>query len=619
MSLYHYGREQNHTMKEIYESLLDYIKKDSKKAEWNISDIALRFSQEKLTKHYKTMANATLGDDEWKYFNKLEKFYTNLMKSPEKYNWSTKKLGSFLIKLLIWQFSVYKNPCANIFENRSVYLDTLHKIFSIPGQNVSLPDIGYLYSLIDYNAIKKRYAYTIDFSKLNIKPSLKKCFDDIEQKYPKSKNVQSDFEPWPMTVSEKYSNIFPCLERDKYPLCSDYCEWHDEFFKQLKKDEFMTIMRYSLPQRKINLNPILPTEPKMAEQVFGAGKILNELENLITKTSLVAFCYQKQEGFVGENIGISENVCSDFFPAPTDAGICFSKNIDIKKVMITSKSYEKIFETESQNPHINIKGGTLWTETTLVINTGYAARAYGLAQTYEREKDVTGGQIQFQLHESKEIANILLDNNYNKYTIPLNLQNGHEYWIDVTPTGKISTEGFKVRHIWFYFIKIFSITLFFQSIGLSHRKCRLENEVFDNTNFKIYTKNNCNYECHVKLATEICKCIPWDFIQKSKVNECDVFGRTCFYNTMKNLTKGLQNFCKHCVKECDYIKFNKQIIKDKIFADIDNKKTRYSVYLKNIVVGKKCFGSKVLLTFIDICMLQLQYYSLFLLFRHYVT
>ena len=74
----------------------------------------------------------------------------------------------------------------------------------------------------------------------------------------------------------------------------------------------------------------------------------------------------------------------------------------------------------------------------------------------------------------------------------------------------------------------------------------------------------------MKLATEICKCIPWDFIQKSKVNECDVFGRTCFYNTMKNLTKGLQNFCKHCVKECDYIKFNKQIIKDKIFADIDN-------------------------------------------------
>ena len=46
--------------------------------------------------------------------------YTNFLKYPEKYNWSTKNIGSFLIKLFIWQFSLFTKPkpCANIIENK---------------------------------------------------------------------------------------------------------------------------------------------------------------------------------------------------------------------------------------------------------------------------------------------------------------------------------------------------------------------------------------------------------------------------------------------------------------------------------------------------------------------
>ena len=108
----------------------------------------------------------------------------------------------------------------------------------------------------------------------------------------------------------------------------------------------------------------------------------------------------------------------------------------------------------------------------------------------------------------------------------------------------------------------------------------------------------------MKIATEICKCIPWDFIQNSKANECDVFGRTCFYNTMKNLTKFPENFCKQCIEECDYIKFNKQIIKEEKFADISNKKWKFQ-YWKNVIPSntRKCFGSKVRIIFIVLCLL----------------
>ena len=64
---------------------------------------------------------------------------------------------------------------------------------------------------------------------------------------------------------------------------------------------------------------------------------------------------------------------------------------------------------------------------------------------------------------------------------------------------------------------------------------------------------------------------------------------------MKNLTKFPENFCDHCIKECDYIKFNKQIVKVEKFADIPDKKTRYFAYLKNVnpFGARRCFGSKV--------------------------
>ena len=64
----------------------------------------------------------------------------------------------------------------------------------------------------------------------------------------------------------------------------------------------------------------------------------------------------------------------------------------------------------------------------------------------------------------------------------------------------------------------------------------LENEVFDDSIFKTYTAKNCKYECHVKLAEKMCKCIPWDYLHNKKSVECDIFGRTCFYNAMENLT-----------------------------------------------------------------------------------
>ena len=90
--------------------------------------------------------------------------------------------------------------------------------------------------------------------------------------------------------------------------------------------------------------------------------------------------------------------------------------------------------------------------------------------------------------------------------------------------------------------------------------------------FKHYNEKNCKYECHVNQAKEICNCTAWDFIMNNLDNsetECDVFGRTCFYSVIRNLTQSSNNQCNHCIKGCDEIVFGK-IIKEKTsLLDID--------------------------------------------------
>ena len=163
------------------------------------------------------------------------------------------------------------------------------------------------------------------------------------------------------------------------------------------------------------------------------------------------------------------------------------------------------------------------------------------------------------------------------YVVKMDMKTGHidpgnEYFIDVTPNGQRSTDGFR-------------------NLDFDQRECHLENEVTESSIFKIYTKNNCKYECYVKLANDICKCVPWDFMHNMKISkECDIFGRTCFFNSMENLTQSPENLCNHCIQECDYIKYHREIVtQDKIIKG----GLTYVNFLKNIQNGK-CFGFKAL-------------------------
>ena len=117
------------------------------------------------------------------------------------------------------------------------------------------------------------------------------------------------------------------------------------------KEDFLTIMRYSLPQRKIALNPILPNEKEIASKLFGKNKI-KDLEHSIAPMSMPIYCEKKETGFIGDNLGMSEKFCDEFFSTPSDNGICLTKDLNINEIMYPNDQYEQLLETNLRNKAI---------------------------------------------------------------------------------------------------------------------------------------------------------------------------------------------------------------------------------------------------------------------------
>ena len=125
--------------------------------------------------------------------------------------------------------------------------------------------------------------------------------------------------------------------------------------------------------------------------------------------------------------------------------------------------------------------------------------------------------IQFQIHQNKELAEILYSAGQHKRQKSLSLKPGYEYKIEITQVGQRSTEGFR-------------------NLPKDKRKCQLENELDENSIFKIYTKANCMYECEVEKAYKKCQCIPWDYFHKGAITNLSLMGRRVCQNFTLELT-----------------------------------------------------------------------------------
>ena len=567
--LYEHCKENNSTIQEMHDKFLNVLEKTSEIEKWKY--IAANFVEEHLGNMNQSMETDLktdipyIYDERWKVIVRFVRLYTEVSKDLDMVYWTklkddtVKKYRRFFIKdwlsnrttenigtLIIRSLDMPDCPTSFLISNEvkcktaKDYLKNLNRIFTIPGQNMSLLDIAYLYSSMDYEAAQGDLNHLVNLG------SYDECISSVVEEL-NDKFLIFDI---PLAFQQFESKVdstspLPCMEHDRFPKCMEYCAWHKNLLDGWNKEEFLTTMRYALPQRKIYLNSINPYEKQIAGKLFGF-KNIRDLKNQIAPVAMPIFCYEKYIGFLGDDIGMSAKVCNDFFPTPSDIGICLTRNLDINEI-IHRREHNPIFEADIPRNNKKISGRPLQNEITLAIFTD---ADNGLSQTFDRKSILSGKRyIKFQLHQSKEFAQIQGD--LDELTTSLYLETNHEYFIDVIPTGQISEMGFKY-------------------LNRKQRQCLLNDEVIESSKFKIYSENNCKYECYIALAKEACKCIPWDFLGNELSVECDIFGRTCFFKTMEKLTQSQINPCSHCLKECDYMKYHKFIKSKEKLWDVSN-------------------------------------------------
>ena len=153
-------------------------------------------------------------------------------------DFSTEAVGSLFIKLL-------KNIDTNC---RDRLIPMVNDLFTLPKQDITLPDIALTYTSMDFKILETQNHFK-DSQQLN--RSLKACIEDVHFSIFDNEGTSEMYIDTPLENSAKYMEPSPCKNLTKFPSCNHYCTWHKNFFENIPRDEFLTIMNYALPQRKI--------------------------------------------------------------------------------------------------------------------------------------------------------------------------------------------------------------------------------------------------------------------------------------------------------------------------------------------------------------------------------
>ena len=213
--------------------------------------------------------------------DRLLSFFSKIGLNYEAFNLSTNAIGSFIVgtytqKLLQEQSFPDFDP------------DELDDAFTLHGEKVSLPDIVSMYNTMNFMSLKlktpKEYEnqegcneYELFCDKLRIS-AFDPCFKAV-----KDRSFQiSERTYWIEPMNNRLKHILPCNNLTKYPICAEYCLWHEYFIKKTSKKELLTMMRSAQPSWRYKMN-ITKGEINLAGLYLEKGTI-NDKEILKVKS-----------------------------------------------------------------------------------------------------------------------------------------------------------------------------------------------------------------------------------------------------------------------------------------------------------------------------------------------
>ena len=97
---------------------------------------------------------------------------------------------------------------------------------------------------------------------------------------------------------------------------------------------------------------------------------------------------------------------------------------------------------------------------------------------------------------------------------------------------------------------------------VSERQCKFEDEIEGLHFFTVYSKQNCMFECKLRVAEKNCGCVPWDFPAAENTKICNIFGNVCFQNELIRLKRDISDEKESlgtppcgCYPSCNKIKY----------------------------------------------------------------
>ena len=176
---------------------------------------------------------SNVSQSDWKNIALFKELFS--LKSTD---WSTEAVGSFFIKNL----KNIKPEC------KDKMIPLVNDLFREPKQNISFTDIAAVYTAMDFRVLDSEGHFQYSQQLSNI---LKLCLEDVQTNSFDNKTKSEMYVNKEIGNSAKYMEPSPCLNLAKFPKCKDYCIWHQNFFENMPKNEFLTIMKHGLPQRRI--------------------------------------------------------------------------------------------------------------------------------------------------------------------------------------------------------------------------------------------------------------------------------------------------------------------------------------------------------------------------------
>ena len=244
----------------------------------------------------------------------------------------------------------------------------LTKLMTIEDHNLNLLLLVKLMTINNFNYNLDTFPEVESSQQLN-SIHINPCLNTMKKVYSEFENsVDSDDS---MTEIPLYSGKSPCMDLNNHQECHEFSKWFDNLIKTLPKMEMLTLMRYALPQPGVRVKAIEETERKIAGMLFGEENLKNELMNLKAPNPLMIYCKnRKDQGFTGDVVeGFSGKFCNNFYPSPTDIGMCLTQNIDLKQSIEIEHDYSKFMQTDHQNASSLMNGGNRNEESTFVLLT----------------------------------------------------------------------------------------------------------------------------------------------------------------------------------------------------------------------------------------------------------